>query len=637
MFQEVFRTRQIFSVVWVHADHWEPWGQGVNEAAARRIEEFGRQIARFRFARKMTLFHLAAHNYHLLDTPREGGLSAPGDRLEFEPRSAAECDIAQAALGNLMARAPVEFQLHVHHEQFTYSDRDWNPIHSVLKQYTTPELDEQRFRFLVDLGLDILRHDTGLPFATWAFVHGNWALNASDPDVCHIESEVELLSALGAWGDFSFPAGRSHCDPRVLDVPFTIRPLRAPRCYDEPAADPRPLAAGARNFEPGRFVIWNSKAKTLLCSLDIATPFDQKRLRNRERMVYGWLRECPVIDGTLYIKTHAHSMNASYFEDGRSVPLCDPDVIGIFSLLELACEKAGVELCACTANELLARLRCLDSDAGSAAAPKERESLIVSSTDSAAVPVLIHDDVDLALEAKALDSLAGWLAQDSANKGRVGDYYADKIARRRLFSPHDRAIATYCADRFAAGTRFVELGCGVGELPLLLARRGLTAVGYESEQARFEAARHTVAALAAQFESVGDHAVQFGMFPDSASPEKELDGLRVFVCGHVTSSYMADNQPTFLASLRDFDHLVMDVSTFGWRRDEVGIQALVASIIAHGFVQAACVFVDDIADIRHFRRRTATPVVQGAAKVTAPFIRQFETECVGVLGVVGSS
>ena len=51
----------------------------------------------------------------------------------------------------------------------------------------------------------------------------------------------------GCFGDFSFPAGRPHCDP-LLKAPFTVLPLDAERSYD--MAEARPLMVGKGQGAP---------------------------------------------------------------------------------------------------------------------------------------------------------------------------------------------------------------------------------------------------------------------------------------------------------------------------------------------------------------------------------------------------
>ena len=97
--------------------------------------------------------------------------------------------------------------------------------------------------------------------------------------------------------------------------------------------------------ESGRFLIWNSVAKGPKCvRLDVYDPEDRARVAFRDRIFDSWLRDCLVIDSVLYIKTHAHSLNVGYYDDGATIPLVYPGVTALFDLLQRTCDEAQVEL-----------------------------------------------------------------------------------------------------------------------------------------------------------------------------------------------------------------------------------------------------------------------------------------------------
>src|SRR5204862_743047 len=133
--------------------------------------------------------------------------------------------------------------------------------------HSNAEMDRDRLDLCFALCKEVIGREVGTSFDRWAFIHGNWALAASDPRICTIENELGMIMRHGGWGDFSFPAGRGYCDPK-LELPFTCLPIDGKRPYDDSASDPRPLESGSRVLAPERFFIWNSPIKAQYSSLD---------------------------------------------------------------------------------------------------------------------------------------------------------------------------------------------------------------------------------------------------------------------------------------------------------------------------------------------------------------------------------
>jgi hypothetical protein len=49
----------------------------------------------------------------------------------------------------------------------------------------------------------------------YAFIHGNWALDGSDPKYCGVNDELTLLRETGCYADFTFPAYMNASQPAV--------------------------------------------------------------------------------------------------------------------------------------------------------------------------------------------------------------------------------------------------------------------------------------------------------------------------------------------------------------------------------------------------------------------------------------
>ena len=617
MLGEILRRREIRAVTWFHADHWEPWGGGINDVTLMRVDEFLRQAKQSPFVNKMTLFYLAGANYKL--NPDVGG--ADTEIIKASPRSTREHERARESIGKLRAQTGVEFQVHLHHEHLVGNDGSWHDLHRIIKSRTDPQQDERRLHYLLQNELAILRHDTDAPLEKWAFVHGMWALNGSDRAVCQIDNEIEILMEHGCWGDFTFPAGRYHCDPTLLEQPYTCRPFTAPKCYDDPRGEPIAIDVGAGAIRDDRFLVWNSRAKHAICSLDYYDPADLIRVMQADHIVSSWLSNCPVIDGVLYIKTHAHSMVASYYDDGNRIPLASPNIEPILQLLQRACQEANVELKLATVDEVFATLRELDNRPD--ASPGTAASSAISSSELQKMPQQVGAQQDASasfsmVNLTAVSILQEWLGSNAARIRSAGDYYTTRLKRGRLFVDSELAIAKYGRERFPREVHFFELGFGFGELSLLLALSGFRATGFESEIGRHAGATALAAALAQRGIDVGGLSLVLGAFPD-ALQLATLDkvGETVFVSTNVTSSQVMQKIDHVYRSLRLFDHLIIDLTRFGEVRNEDSQRGLIAKLGDFGFVEIAKVFANGETDIRHFERRptgakSAAPVSPAA-------------------------
>ncbi len=174
-------------------------------------------------------------------------------------------------------------------------------------------LDEQRLDLAIRLNREIIARETGQTSERWFFVHGQWALNASDDRGCTISNEIALLQRHGCRGDFTFPAGNSQVDPRIK-VPYLCRPLGEPKGYDRPEAAPE-LACGNRAAATAKFFIWASAATGQQCSLDYMSEASRRHLANTEKAAKELIDGSYVAGRQLFIKTHAHSMHSYYFQE----------------------------------------------------------------------------------------------------------------------------------------------------------------------------------------------------------------------------------------------------------------------------------------------------------------------------------
>ncbi len=308
------KSRGIETVYYFHTDHFEPWSHDINETSARAVERMADLARSSPYARKLNLFYsvFIPHRLEHGSIIRHGA-RVPGDGVAFgADRPDRQEKLAREVIRPLIADDKHEIHLHVHHEYWTRNTSNFNsPVSQWVNAYSTPEADKARLDLFFRLCGEVISREIAMPFKHWAFIHGNWALNGSDPEICHVDNEMAMIMAHGGFGDFTFPAGRSYCDPK-LDTPFTCLPVEVARAYDDPRSEPLPVGVGSGAMRSDRFFVWNSPVKSVFLSLDYYASANRELLKTPERTVEQWLSKCTVIDRCLFVKTHAHSMKAEY-------------------------------------------------------------------------------------------------------------------------------------------------------------------------------------------------------------------------------------------------------------------------------------------------------------------------------------
>jgi len=349
-FRQLAERQGVHTLSYFHCDHFEPWRwqpdvMPINERNGQAVVDYAEAMTRGEHSKRLTLFLKSPYS---ATVPGRRKLHlVPGDEIGFRPISPAEAEIVgHAAHGLLSAGHAIE--LHIHHERFTRNEHHSTspdlpmnaPFRDFLDKRSTPEMDEARLRLHIDLTLDLYRAATGLPFDRWFFVHGMWALNGSDRDYCCVDREIELLQSMGCLGDFTFPAGRSHCDPQAT-APFLCRPVAKPKGYDLPEAEAvRAIGQPGR----GRFLIWASAVTGKHCSIDTYGKAFEALAGNVESWADALVDGAVIADGRLYLKTHAHSMRMGYYDnwDAPAWPHHHPAVMAVLDLLFDSAAQAGL-------------------------------------------------------------------------------------------------------------------------------------------------------------------------------------------------------------------------------------------------------------------------------------------------------
>lgn len=637
---EVLRRREIKSINYFHADHFEPWSLGINNKTARGVERMREMSAASPFARKMSLFYcpFVPYNIDAASGKASDGQRVEGDAVVFGPRSAEQEKLARDVIRPLVMSDQHEMHLHVHHEFWTRNDSNFDgPVSRWVNANSTAELDERR----LDLGFrvfkEVVSRDIGECFERWAFVHGNWALAGSDPLICKIESELSMIMRHGGFGDFSFPAGRGYCDPK-LQAPFTCLPLDVKRAYDDPASDPRPVGSGA--FKPGRFFIWNSPIRANFSSIDYYSAPNRDLFKDPSRMVWEWLSRSVSLGSNLFIKTHAHSMKWEYEigQPGSLIPHCYPDVVSIFEELMRVCEVAGVEFRLLTANEIMDVLYSFEGMRAPFGLPLREVTMRSALAPPMPVAAPLRAEVGPARPGRApFDGIPGWAHVSHLEGGPLpidyesfnaellnlqrawiagegaahqpDDLYAAKLKRGASLESYEVAVAAAIAEKVGRDTTIVEIGSGYGSLALHLAQNGFVVQGIEGDRRRSAACTWNLQNFVARYPQLAGR-VRFvaGFFPDVMPAEADsAHGKRLCLATNVTCTYTARNQDAILAAIRDFDELVIDLSRFGKSRDtQEERDALRAVIAASHFEPVERLYFAAPYEYWRFRRRAAT-------------------------------
>src|SRR5262245_16262854 len=220
------RRRNVREVVYFHTDHFEPWVRGADRQW-RGLERFCELTRKSTFGRKLTLFHTPYVMFSL--KPEHGGdfEAVDGDGIVFWARPRQLVDKCRELLRPLETEAGHEFQLHVHHENWTRTSltADRIPAAEWVNRHSTAEADDRRLELFLRLCKQTLASDLGRPFDHWAFVHGNWTLSASDERFCRMDGEIPLLMRHGCFGDFTFPAPNPGVQPTRISSPYSCLPL----------------------------------------------------------------------------------------------------------------------------------------------------------------------------------------------------------------------------------------------------------------------------------------------------------------------------------------------------------------------------------------------------------------------------
>jgi hypothetical protein len=629
---DCYKARGIARVIYFHCDHFEPWVTfgsrlTVDERHAEDLRAFADDMAKIDYARKLTLFYRCHTNY-VYDRGRELIRAADDDLVGFVPRTNEETEIARSGMKYLADTGDHELQIHIHHEGFTYNTSHKRPeVVEFFKSERARALDGSRLALAITLSKAAIQQETDREIDNWFFVHGHWALNASDTDSCVIENEIDLLMQNGCQGDFTFPAGRGHVNP-YLEVPYFCAPIHARRAYDLPDAMPE-FAYGNAAAAGSKFFIWASKIKHKRSSIDYYAPWVRQSLERPDEWARDIVNLSFEANGNLFVKTHAHSM-FPYYRDVKRKPIyphLHPGVQTLFSLVFDAAAKAGIAIEFLTAGEVYHRFISAGCDraqgyalvipdmgqdvtskkeesaadlmAGVAAAdaleaavlPAAQEPKASDFVDAAAVattgkarsaadsrPLLSQPPPELAVIQPLHPSDAAKIVNDVANRvmaariermGEAGsgayNYYRARVARGQLVADYELKVAALLHD-LPAFRNCYEIGSGIAVLPMLLALSGYEAIGIEGDRRRRAAAGEVYDALRRRRPELPLRCELIaGRFPDVVADRDLSQSIAVLTNFVATTS--EEQLQSMLDAFGRFAAVLIDVDRFTQKRE----------------------------------------------------------------------
>lgn len=247
----------------------------------------------------------------LARTTRDSGGEPPRHTF-FYPIEQYRQDIL-AELAGLCAESRSEVEIHLHHHDDTPQG-----LRATLRQGVA-DLRSHGF-----LGAD----SSGL--ARFGFIHGNWALDHSDPrgHNCGVADELGILRSEGCFGDFTMPSAPHPTQARMVNRLYYAPDTPAPRSHDTGT----PVQAGTTGE------LRDDRTHLLCVQGPLALNFRRRKLGLLPRIENSdltghnpptllrlgvWLAQAIHVTGrpdTLFIKLHTHGAldtNASMLLDGE--------------------------------------------------------------------------------------------------------------------------------------------------------------------------------------------------------------------------------------------------------------------------------------------------------------------------------
>jgi hypothetical protein len=224
-----------------------------------------------------------------------------------------------------MARLGIgDVEIHIHHDgegQQNFVDR--------------MELFKRQLR----KGHSLLRESGGQ--TTFAFIHGNWALDNSHPEgrFCGLNNEITLLRDLGCYADFTLPSAPDPAQTRIVNtIYWAVDDPGKPKSHDKGV----PVVAGRKStgdllMIPGPLGLRIGENGRMAPRIEMGE-IAANDLPNRYRARL-WLDVAPRVGDNIFVKLHTHGA-----PDGNLKALLEGGLETLFSSITAECKERGLKL-----------------------------------------------------------------------------------------------------------------------------------------------------------------------------------------------------------------------------------------------------------------------------------------------------
>jgi len=213
-----------------------------------------------------------------------------------------------------------EIEIHLHH----HDDTDAN-MRATLRTFTRQLVERHH----------CLPVDPVTQKASWAFIHGNWALDNARPDgwFCGVNNELQLLREEGCYADFTLPCAPDPSQTSTINsIYYATDDVNAPRSHDKGVhvAVGRASSGDLMIVQGPLGLNWRSRKFGLLPRIDSGDV--RTHPAPTENRVDAWVNAGISVAGRpewVFVKVHTHGT-----QDQDTDALLGPPVDRMFSYLE---------------------------------------------------------------------------------------------------------------------------------------------------------------------------------------------------------------------------------------------------------------------------------------------------------------
>ncbi len=610
--KDIIKERDISKIVVFHTDHFEPWKGSDSDSlnyTLNLLKKFKTSTSKYDHSKNLSLFYKIPINYS--NKPinlKENRYKVDGEEFFFSNEYYTNFDLALIKpVMNLLSKDTLhEFHLHIHHEHFTNSS---------YYKFPKSKNDSKRLKLFLKILRKRLDLEIEQKINNYCFIHGCWALNASDKSVCNIEDEISILMQNNIIGDFTFPAGRYKCDPELKE-PFTIIPIRKERSYDSINSDPTKINRIPKIKDRRRFLIWNQALSYADCSLDYRSKIKDFTFFYPKTRIKRWLQKGYKLNNILFIKTHSHSFDQQYYE---CFPHEHNKVIELHNILQEFCIKNAIELEYKTVNEVIRDLYKIDKNLETYLTKLE----FIDDNFQLFKKYNIEQNINIKSQIKPSKISKKKLLSRYNNSPIIEDldlynqyiidlffktkqlkiekltnYFKKRINNNVFFSKYDIDILKYLLSIPKLNSvSITEIGPGLGSLSLLLSLFKFEVYSVENNKTNFEYFSFLAKHCKVVFNKDLKLTLYHGLFP---LQKAKLSSTRNFLIStNVISTATKNLQESILNEFENYTDIIIMISRFGINRDDILSKSMLQDLI----IEKSFILVSEIsANLIHFRK-----------------------------------